>query len=83
MPTQPLNEEQALNILRSLPESLKQKLYWELAREANAKRAELMDKAQARLRVLAAKRGLNWDNLNDEQRLQLMDDLVHEEHECE
>lgn len=39
-----------------------------------------MDKAQARLRVLAAKRGLNWDNLNDEQRLQLMDDLVHEEH---
>lgn len=42
-----------------------------------------MDKAQARLRVLAAKRGLNWDNLNDEQRLQLMDDLVHEEHECE
>ena len=47
-----------------------------------AKQKALMDYAEAQLRKLSASRGLNWDKMTDEERIDFVDDLIHEDREC-
>jgi hypothetical protein len=47
------------------------------------RRDERMQFAEAQLRRIAGQRGLDWDNLSEEQREKLVDDLVHEDRRCE
>lgn len=45
-------------------------------------RAALMDYAEAQLRKLSASQGLDWDMMTDEERINFVDDLIHEDREC-
>lgn len=45
-------------------------------------RAARMDYAEARFRELCASRGLDWDMMTDEKRINFVDDLIHEDREC-
>ena len=47
-----------------------------------AKQKALMDYAEAQLRKLSASRGLNWDKMTDEERIDFVDDLIHEDRAC-
>jgi hypothetical protein len=38
----------------------------------------LVDYGSARMRALCKRRGVDWDNLTEEQRERLVDDLLHE-----
>jgi hypothetical protein len=38
----------------------------------------LVEHGEERMRVLAARRSLDWDELDDEERQRLVDDLLHE-----
>lgn len=38
----------------------------------------LVDAGEDRMRVLSAERGLDWDSLSEDQRLQLIDTILHE-----
>lgn len=77
-----MDVDQIIELVKRLPDDKKQRVLRELAREAREKRAKLMEKAQRRIRILAAERGLDWDAMDDEQRLQFIDDLIHEDREC-
>ena len=46
-----------------------------------AERKALRDYAEAQLRKLSASRGLNWDKMTDEERIDFVDDLIHEARE--
>ena len=50
--------------------------------QKDAERKALMDYAEAQLRKLSAYRGLNWDTMTDEERIDFVDDLIHEDREC-
>jgi hypothetical protein len=39
---------------------------------------ELVDYGNRRIRAVSAERGLDWDNLDESEREQLIDDLLHE-----
>jgi hypothetical protein len=39
---------------------------------------ELVDYGNRRIRAVSAERGLDWDNLDEGEREQLIDDLLHE-----
>ena len=50
--------------------------------QKDAERKARMDYAEAQLRKLSASRGLNWDKMTDEERIDFVDDLIHEDREC-
>ena len=49
--------------------------------QTDAERKALRDYAEAQLRKLSASRGLNWDKMTDEERIDFVDDLIHEDRE--
>ena len=46
--------------------------------QTDAEQEALMNYAEAQLRKLAASQGLNWDRMTDEERVDFVDDLIHE-----
>ena len=49
--------------------------------QKDAERKALMDYAEAQLLKLSASRGLDWDKMTDEERIDFVDDLIHEDRE--
>ena len=50
--------------------------------QTDAERKALRDYAEAQFRKLSASRGLNWDQMTDEERIDFVDDLIHEDRAC-
>ena len=50
--------------------------------QMDAEQKALRDYAEAQLRKLSASRGLNWDKMTDEERIDFVDDLIHEDRAC-
>ena len=53
-----------------------------LAEKAGIGEEERMKYAESQVRQLCASRGLNWDAMTEEEREDFIDDLVHEDREC-
>ncbi len=49
--------------------------------QTDAEQKALMNYAEAQLRKLAASQGLNWNKMTDEERIDFVDDLIHEDRE--
>ncbi len=47
--------------------------------QADSKQIALMDYAEEQLRKLATSRGLDWEAMTDEDRIDFVDNLVHED----
>jgi len=78
MPHVTLTNDQVIALVRQLPPEQKRTVLLTLAQEAQARRVEQMDYAEARLRAIAAARGVGWDALDEDAREQLIDALLHE-----
>ncbi len=50
--------------------------------QVDTEQKALMNYAEAQLRKLAASQGLNWDKMTDEERIDFVDNLIHEDREC-
>jgi len=50
-----------------------------LAELASTQRQERMGRAETALRRRTRERGLNWETMDDDERLAFVDDLVHED----
>ena len=74
-----LTDDQVLALVDQLPPRRKTELFSRLARSAWPEWAKIASEAEPQARRLAAERGLNWDALSDEERIALVDDLVHED----
>ena len=48
-------------------------------KQTDAERKALREYAEAQLRKLSASQGLNWDKMTDEERIDFVDDLIHED----
>jgi hypothetical protein len=78
MPTLELTDEQVLELVKQLPPEQQRAALLALA-AGSEERAELRALAQTQLRRLATNRGLDWDEMTEDQREALIDDLVHKD----
>ena len=77
-----LTTEQIIDFLQQMPPEEKLTVLKALAKEARAGRAERMKYAESKVKKLCVERGLDWDTMTDEERLYFIDDIVHEDREC-
>jgi hypothetical protein len=78
MPTVELTDQQVIDLLRRLPAHLKREALAALAEGRESRLAY----AESQLRQLSSKRGMNWDQMSEDQREAFLDDLVHEDRPC-
>ena len=77
-----LTTEQVIDFLQQMPPKEKLTVLKALAKEARADRVEQMKYAESKVRQLCAERGLDWDAMTEDERLYFIDDIVHEDREC-
>jgi hypothetical protein len=72
-------ERQVLDIIGTLPADRRRLVLYELAKDSEQSWQRNTAYAEEQLRRLAAERGQTWDDMNDQQRQMLVDDLLHED----
>jgi hypothetical protein len=82
MPTLELTDEQVLDLVRQLPPQRQRAALLALAAGATERRAERMEYAETQLRRLCTERGLDWDQMSEDEREAFVDDLLHEDRAC-
>ena len=71
-------EAQVVDWVRKLPPTARRAVLLALVPGLDELDA-LTDYGSSRMRELCVQRGIDWDRLSEEERLQLVDDLLHEE----
>ena len=77
-----LTTEQVIDFLQQMPPEEKFLVVRALTKETPAEREERMKYAESKVRELCAQRGLDWDAMTEDERLYFIDDIVHEDREC-
>jgi TRAP-type C4-dicarboxylate transport system substrate-binding protein len=72
-----LSDEQVISLVRQLPAERKRTALLALAQEAQARREERLRLGEAQLRRACSERGVNWDNLSEDEREAFVNDLLH------
>jgi hypothetical protein len=74
-----LTNEQILSLYAQLDAQVQRTVLYALAELASTQRQERMGRAETALRRRTRERGLNWETMDDDERLAFVDDLVHED----
>ena len=77
-----LTTDQVIDFVQQIPPKEKRAVLLALAEQAEANQAASMDYAEAQFRKLCASRGVNWDTMTEAERENFVDDLIHEDREC-
>ena len=77
-----LTIEQIIDLIQQMPSEEKLIVLKALAKETPAEREERMKYAESKVRQLCAQRGLDWDAMTEDERLDFINDIVHEDREC-
>ena len=74
-----LSDQQVINLVEQLAPQSKRELLSRLVQSVWPEWAKVVSEVEPQARRLAAERGKNWDALSDEERIALVDDLIHED----
>jgi len=74
-----LTTEQIVALYAQMDAQVQRTVLYTLAASASAKRQERMGLVEVALRRRTAERGLNWDTMDEDERLTFIDNLVHED----
>ena len=77
-----LTTDQVIDFVQQIPPEEKRAVLLVLAEQAEANRAARMDYAEAQFRKLCASRELDWDTMTETEREEFVDNLIHEDREC-
>ncbi|MDE0085510.1 MAG: hypothetical protein OXU23_07345 [Candidatus Poribacteria bacterium] len=77
-----LTTEQIIDLIQQMPPMEKLTVLKELAKQARNGRTERTKFAELKIREICAARGLDWDTMSEDERLYFIDDIVHEDREC-
>ena len=77
-----LTTEQIIDLVQQMPPEEKFLVVRALAKETSAERKERMKYAESKVQKVCAARGLDWDAMGEEERLDFINDIVHEDREC-
>jgi len=73
-----LTVKEIIDFLQQIPPREKIALLTTLAEQAHAEHAEQIEFGEGQVRKICAARGLDWDAMTEEERIDFIDDLVHE-----
>ena len=79
MPTLTLSNEQVVEMVKQLPVELQTELFRFLLLQQWGKWEQLSRYGADQARLITQERGLDWDRMTEEERENLIDDLVHED----
>jgi hypothetical protein len=79
MPTLTLSNEQVVEMVKQLPVELQTELFRFLLLQQWEKWEQLSRYGADQARLITQERGLDWDRMTEEERENLIDDLVHED----
>lgn len=74
-----LTDEQIVTLFQQLAPRAKRSVLYLLAEGAEPSQSSRFDLMTDRFRRSAAERGLDWDQMSEDEREQSIDDLVHED----
>ena len=77
-----LTTDQIIDFIQQIPPEEKRAVLLAFAEQAETNQAARLDYAEAHFRKLCASRGLNWDTMTEAERENFVDDLIHEDREC-
>ena len=78
-----LTTEQVIDFIQQIPPEEKLVVLTTLAEQAHTEHAEQIKYGEIKIRKLCAARGLDWDAMTEEERINFIDDIVHEDRECD
>lgn len=78
MVTLKLTDEQVIELVKQLPPEGKQAVLNALGSEGELWWQITLAQGEDQLRRLSAERGLNWDDMSEEERESFVDNLLHE-----
>ncbi len=78
-----LTTEQVIDFIQQIPPEDKIAVLTTLAEQAHAEHADQIKYGEAQVRKICAARGLDWNTMTEEERIDFIDDLVHEDRECD
>lgn len=78
-----LTTEQVIDFIQQIPPEEKFTVLTTLAEQAHADHAEQIKYGEKKMRQICAARGLDWDAMTEEERINFIDDIVHEDRECD
>ena len=82
MPSLEVSDAQVVELVKQLPPERQREALLALAAGAAERRNQRMQYAEEKLRRVSAERGMNWDEMSEDQRENLIDDLLHEDRPC-
>ena len=77
MITVEIPEQQVISMVEQLSVSAKHEVLTRLIADYDQWNS-MVDSAEQRMHILSAERGLDWDSIDENQRFQLIDTLLHE-----
>ena len=77
-----LTTDQVVGFVQQMPAEERRALLLAIAEQAAANREARIDRTEAQLRQLCADRGLDWDRMTEAERKNFVEDLIHEDREC-
>lgn len=78
MPNLVLTDEQAIQLVEQLPQQQQAKLMRILLQKYWSQWLELSESGQTNIRQIAAGKNKNWDEMNEDEREVLIDEILHE-----
>jgi DNA-binding NtrC family response regulator len=78
MPNLVLTDEQAIQLVEQLPQQQQAKLMQVLLQKSWSQWLKLSQSGQADIRQIAAGKNKNWDEINEDEREELIDEILHE-----
>ena len=78
MPNLVLTDEQAIQLVEQLPQQQQAKLMRILLQKSWSQWLELSESGQTNIRQIAAIKNKNWDEMNEDEREVLIDEILHE-----
>lgn len=82
MPTLNLTDDQVIELITQLPPERKRTALYNLAKDAQILRENRIEYGENQIRKICAQRGLNWDDMSEEDRGAFIDILIHEDRQC-
>ena len=77
-----LTTKQVIDFIQQIPPEDKLAVLTTLAEQAHAEHDEQIRYGEAKMRKVCAARGLDWDAMTEEERINFIDDIIHEDREC-
>jgi len=77
MPNLVLTDEQAIQLVEQLPQQQQAKLMRILLQKSWSQWLELSESGQTNIRQIAADKNKNWDEMNEDEREVLIDEILH------